>query len=179
MTESSVTPVIALIVAVAENGVIGRNGTMPWRIPSDMRAFRRITLDKPVIMGRKTFASLTKPLDGRDNIVLTRYRDFAPQGAIAVESPKQALTVAAACAQARGAEEIMVIGGADVYAAFMAEAHRIYLTRVHAQPDGDVYFPKLDLGEWHETALTRHPRQASDEFDYTTSILERKVSGLA
>jgi dihydrofolate reductase len=178
VTEST-TPIISLVVAVAENGVIGRNGAMPWRIPSELRGFRRITLDKPVIMGRKTFAALPKPLDKRDNIVLTRHRDFAPQGAIAVESPKQALKVAAGCAQARAAEEIMVIGGADIFAAFMADAQRIYLTRVHASPEGDIYFPKIDLGEWQETGRVRHPREASDEFDYTTSVLERKVAGIA
>lgn len=171
----SASPIVALIVAIAENGIIGRNGGMPWRIPSDMRAFRRMTLGKPVIMGRKTFASLKKPLDGRDNIVLTRHRDFAPQGAIAVDGVKQALKIAGDCAEARGANEIMVIGGADIYAAFMPHAQRIYLTRVHATPDGDVCFPKLDLGEWTETGRSYHPREERDEFDYTASVLDRRV----
>jgi dihydrofolate reductase len=170
----SVDPIIALIAAVAENGVIGKDGAMPWRIPSEMRSFRRITLGKPVIMGRKTFASLKKPLDDRDNIVLTRHRDFAPQGAIAVESVKQALKVATDCARARAVEEIMVIGGADIYTALLPFAARIYLTRVHAAPEGDVHFPKIDPGAWTEIESAHHPREGADAFDYTATILERR-----
>ena len=111
---------VALVVAMAEDRVIGRGGKLPWRIPSEMQHFRRITMGKPVIMGRKTFSSLKKPLQGRENIVLTQNRDFAPKGAIAVESVEQALKIARDCAAARSAEEIAVIGGAEIYELFFA-----------------------------------------------------------
>ena len=166
-------PIVALVVAVAENGVIGRAGRLPWRIPSEMQHFRSVTLDKPVIMGRKTFASLTKPLAKRDNIVLTRNREYAPQGAIAVESVEQALKVAGDCALARAAKEIMVIGGAAIYAALLPRAERIYFTRVHARPDGDVGFPELAPEIWREVSSERRPRGEKDEFDYTISVFER------
>ncbi len=166
-------PVIALIAAVAENGVIGRNGRLPWRIPSEWRHFKKTTLDKPVIMGRKTFDSLKKPLEGRDDIVLTGNREYAPIGAIAVESLEQALKVAQDCAEARSAREIMVIGGATIYKQLLPQAGRLYLTRVHAEPEGDVHFPEIDLGEWTETSRTYHPREDGDEHDYTVFVYER------
>jgi dihydrofolate reductase len=170
---SKMDPEIALVVAVAENGVIGRDGGLPWRIPSEMRHFRQLTLDKPVIMGRKTFASLKKPLQERDNIVLTHNRGYAPQGAIAVESVEQALKVAADCAFARAAKEVMVIGGAQIYAAMMPHASRIYLTRVHASPDGQIKFPELGPGEWREVSTKPQQSAENDEFNYTISIFER------
>ncbi|WP_245297127.1 MULTISPECIES: dihydrofolate reductase [Rhodomicrobium] len=170
---SAMDPIVAFVVAIGENGVIGRAGGLPWHLPSEMAHFRSITMNKPVIMGRKTFSSLKKPLQKRDNIVLTHNRDFAPRGAIAVESVDQALRVARDCALARAAKEVMVIGGAEIYAALMAEAKRIYLTRVHAAPDGDVRFPEIDLNGWRETASKRHSRSGEDEFDYTISVWER------
>jgi dihydrofolate reductase len=166
-------PIVALIAAVAENGVIGNQGRMPWRIPSELRHFRRRTMGKPLIMGRKTFAAFTKPLDGRDNIVLTHNRDYAPKGAIAVESIEQALKIATDCAVARAAEEIMVIGGAEVYSLMLPQAHRLYLTRVHAEPEGDVHFPQFDLSSWNEVETSYHPRADKDEHDYTITVLER------
>lgn len=170
---SGMDPIVAFVVAIAENGVIGRDGGLPWRIPSEMKHFRKLTLNKPVIMGRRTFNSLKQPLQKRDNIVLTRNRDFAPKGAIAVESIEQALRVARDCALARAAKEVMVIGGADVYAALLDEARRIYLTRVHASPEGDVHFPEFDMHAWREASSQRHARSGEDEFDYTVSVLER------
>jgi dihydrofolate reductase len=168
-----IDPIVALVVAVAENGVIGRDGRLPWRLPSEMRHFRNVTMDKPVIMGRRTFVSLKKPLAKRDNIVLTHNREYAPQGAIAVESVEQALKVASDCAMARAAKEMMVVGGAEVYAALLPKAERIYFTRVHAKPEGDVRFPELDLGVWREVSSEHHPRGEKDEFDYTISVFER------
>ncbi len=174
----TVDPVVALVVAVAENGVIGRGGEMAWWIPSELRHFRRLTMGKPVVMGRRTFASLKKPLDGRDNIVITRNRDFAPKGAIAVESVEQALKVAADCALARASNEIMVIGGAEIYTQLMPHAKRIYLTRVHAEPEGDIRFPDFDAGNWREVESVYHPREADDQHDYTLLRLERNSDGL-
>ena len=165
-------PIVALVVAVAENGVIGRAGRLPWRIPSEMDHFRCVTLDKPVIMGRKTYVSLKKPLVRRDNIVLTHNREYAPQGAIAVDSVEQALRVARDCAMARAAKEIMVIGGAAIYAAMLPRASRIYFTRVHAKPDGDTRFLELDAAIWREVSSEHHPRGEKDEFDYTISVFE-------
>jgi len=170
---SGMDPLVALVVAVAENGVIGRDGRLPWRIPSEMEHFRCVTLDKPVIMGRRTFVSLKQPLAQRDNIVLTHNREYAPQGAIAVESVEQALKVAGDCAMARAAKEIMVIGGAAVYAALLPRAARVYLTRVHAKPEGDLSFPELDPAKWYEVSSERRGAGARDEFDYTISVFER------
>jgi dihydrofolate reductase len=170
---SGIDPLVALVVAVAENGVIGRDGRLPWRIPSEMEHFRRVTLDKPVIMGRRTFASLKQPLAQRDNIVLTHNREYAPQGAIAVESVEQALKVAGDCAMARAAKEIMVIGGSAVYAALLPRASRVYLTRVHTKPAGDVSFPELDPAKWCEVSSEHQAADARDEFDYTISVFER------
>jgi dihydrofolate reductase len=170
---SGLDPIVALVVAVAENGVIGREGKLPWRIPSELEHFKRVTLDKPVIMGRRTFVSLKQPLAKRDNIVLTRNREYAPQGAIAVESIEQALKVAGDCAMARAAKEIMVIGGAAVYAALLPRASRVYLTRVHAEPDGDLSFPDLDPAKWREVSSEHQAAGARDEFDYTISVFER------
>jgi dihydrofolate reductase len=171
---AGIDPPVALVVAVAENGVIGKDGGLPWRIPSEMRHFRQLTMDKPVIMGRRTFASLKKPLEGRDNIVLTHNREYAPQGAIAVESVEQALNVANGCALARAAKEIMVIGGAEIYAAMLPHARRLHLTRVHAKPDGGVHFPDFDLSEWREVSSQYHQRGEKDEFDYTICLFERQ-----
>lgn len=166
-------PVIAIVAAVAENGVIGRNGRLPWRIPSEMRHFRRITMGKPVIMGRKTFASLKKPLEGRDNIVLTRQEDFQVQGGIVAATVEDALRIARDHCRKRGVDEAMVIGGADVYAAILPYAERFYLTRVHARPEGSVYFPEGALEGWSEMERVHHPAERGDEFAYTMSRLSR------
>lgn len=166
-------PSTALAVAVAENNVIGRNGRLPWRIPSELRHFRRITMGKPLIMGRKTFASLKGPLDGRDNIVVTRDPDFAAEGALRAATLDEALQLARKLAEMRSANEIVVIGGAQIYEATLANAERIYLTRIHGAPEGDTYFPALDAAKWRETeAITCEPGP-NDEFGYTLSILDR------
>lgn len=165
---------IALVAAVAENGIIGRNGRLPWRLPSEMQHFRRVTMGKPIIMGRKTFVSLKKPLDGRDNIVLTRSRDFALKGAISVESVEQALKVAQDCASARSATEMMVIGGAEIYASFLPHADKIYLTRIHAEPEGDIRFPQIDIQDWIESESTFHKHEINDDYDYTIVTLKRR-----
>jgi dihydrofolate reductase len=166
-------PAIALVAAVAENGVIGAGGHLPWRIPSELRHFRKITMGKPVIMGRKTFASLGKPLAGRDNIVLTRDGGFLAEGAQIARTAQAALDLARQCAKRRGAREIMVIGGAKIYAALMPLASRIYLTRVHASPEGDVRFPAIEASQWQEVWREDRPKAAGDEHGYTLLILER------
>ncbi len=164
---------ISLIVAVAENGVIGRGGALPWRLSSDLKTFRRLTMGKPIIMGRKTFQSLGKPLDGRDNIVLSSDPSFEPKGVSVVDSLAGALTLARILAATRGADEIMIIGGADVFREALALADRIYWTEVKAAPEGDVYFPAPDMSEWSEVSREDLPRGPKDDHDAILKVLER------
>lgn len=166
---------ICFVVAVGENGVIGSGGTLPWRLPSDLRLFRRLTLGKPVIMGRKTYVSIGKPLDGRDNIVLTRDPSFKAEGVVAVPSIDVALERARELATARNADEIAVIGGAEIFLALLPYADRIYLTRVHAAPPGDTYLPDLDAAIWRETAREKLERGLKDQYDATLVVLDRAV----
>ena len=166
--------IISLIVAVAENGVIGAKGGLPWRLSSDLKTFRRLTLGKPIIMGRRTFQSIGKPLDGRDNIVVTRDPFFEAAGVSTCASVSEALTLARVLATTRGADEIMIIGGADLYAATLEIADRIYLTRVHAEPEGDRHFPELNANDWLETAREDLPRTERDQFGATLLTYERK-----
>jgi dihydrofolate reductase len=165
-------PTIALIVAIAENGVIGRDGDLPWRLSSDLKRFRSLTMGRPVIMGRKTFASLRRPLDGRDNIVVTRDAGFAAEGAIVVHSLAEALAHAEGCARQRGVDDIFVIGGAAIFRDALPLAKRIYLTRVHAAPQGDVIFPDVDWTAWRITHTEFHPDGPKDAFPFTFSVLE-------
>jgi len=165
---------ISLIVAVAENGVIGANGALPWRLSADLKTFRRLTLGKPIIMGRRTFQSLKKALDGRDNIVVSRDPYFEAAGASVVESVSDALTLARTLAITRGGDEIMVIGGAEVFRAALPVADRIYWTEVHAGPEGDVFFPEIDLSEWTEVAREALAPSEKDDVTATLKTLERK-----
>lgn len=164
---------VSFIVAVAQNGVIGRAGTLPWRLSSDLKLFRRLTMGKPLIMGRKTWDSLGRPLDGRDNIVVTRDSTFKAQGALVVATPDAALALAQDCAARRGVGEIMVIGGAGIFRDLLADADRIYWTDVHASPSGDVSFPPFDVAAWREISLEELPRGDKDEFAATLRVLER------
>ncbi len=164
---------ISFIVAAADNGVIGRNGALPWRLSSDLKYFRRLTLGKPVIMGRKTFASIGKPLDGRDNIVLTRQPDFGREGVHVAATPEAALDLARRLAQARGADEIQVIGGAEVYRLMLPWADRLYLTRVHASPEGDTTF-EVDSAQWIEVERNEMQRTEKDAHAATYLILDRR-----
>jgi len=144
---------ISLILARADNGVIGANGALPWRLPDDMRRFKALTMGKPCIMGRKTWDSLPKkPLPGRTNIVVTRDPAFAAAGAVAAHSFEEALGEA----QKENPAEIMVIGGADIFAAALPLASRIYLTEIHAAPAGDVHFASFAPQQWRETARDDH-----------------------
>jgi dihydrofolate reductase len=165
---------ITLVVAVAENGVIGRGGGLPWRLSSDLKAFRRLTMGKPLIMGRRTFQSLKKPLDGRDNIVVSRDEGFRPDGAIVVPSFPEALAQAERCARNRGVNEVMVIGGADIFAASFPLAGRIYKTEVHGRPEGDTLMPNVDWTRWREVSREALPRGECDDFGATLVLLEKK-----
>jgi dihydrofolate reductase len=169
--------IITLVVAVADNRVIGRDGGLPWRLSSDLKTFRRLTMGKPLIMGRRTFQSLKKPLDGRDNIVVTRDEGFRPAGAIVAASFPAALAQAERCARERGVDEVMVIGGADIFAEALPIAGRIYKTEVHGSPEGDTLMPKVDWGRWQEVSREALPRGERDDFDATLLLLERKPRG--
>lgn len=153
--------------------MIGRDGAIPWRVPSDLKVFRRLTIGKPVIMGRKTFASIGKPLDGRDNIVVTRNADFSVTGVERAGSIAEALEIARARAAVRGVDEIAVIGGAEIFAAILPMAGRIYLTRIHARPAGDTFFPDPDPTDWREVSRTPIEPDARDTAAATLHTYER------
>jgi len=141
--------VIVFHLARAENGVIGRDGALPWRIPADLKRFKAMTLGKPMVMGRKTFESFPSPLPGRRHIVLTRDREWRAEGAEVTHTPDEALALA-------GAGEVAVIGGAEVFALFLSRADRIALTEVHGTPQGDTIVPPFPAAEWQETAREDH-----------------------
>lgn len=168
------TPEIVLVLAVAENGVIGRNNAIPWRLKADMQRFRALTMDKPVVMGRKTFLSLKRPLPGRTNIVMTRDPNFSAPGAVVTTSLASALDVARGDALRRSASEIAVIGGADIYAQWLDRADRLEITEVHAQPDGDTRFAPPDPAIWQETVRERHVATAGDSADYSYVTWRRR-----
>ncbi|MBI3705810.1 MAG: dihydrofolate reductase [Rhizobiales bacterium] len=154
---------IVLVAAIGENNIIGRDGQLPWRLKSDLRHFRTLTLDKPVIMGRKTFQSIGKALDRRTNIVITRDANFAAPGAVTAPSFAAALDLARQDAAARGADEIMIIGGSDVFAAALPLADRLEITHVHASPAGDVKFPPIDPKVWREVSRSENNAGPQDD----------------
>ena len=147
---------LVLVVARARNGVIGNAGALPWHLPADLRHFKRLTVDKPVIMGRRTFESIGKPLPGRHNIVLTRDSRWQAEGVTIVANFAEAIAAAGLNPQSR-ADTIMVIGGAQIYAEALPSATRIELTEVDAAPEGDTILPPFDALRWRETAREDHP----------------------
>ncbi|MGD9386631.1 MAG: dihydrofolate reductase [Gammaproteobacteria bacterium] len=162
-------PEISLVVAVADNGVIGAQGGMPWHLPADLQHFKRLTYGKPVLMGRLTWDSIGKALPGRRNLVLTTDPEWHAEGAERVASLDQAL----ALAEADRAAELMVIGGAAVYRLALPQAARIYLTRIHATPEGDTHFPAIEDSAWDEVACRERPADAHNPCDLTFFTLER------
>jgi dihydrofolate reductase len=165
---------IVLVAAVGENNVIGRGGQLPWKIKSDLRHFRALTLDRPVIMGRKTFVSIGKPLDRRSNIVVTRDPNFSAPGVETAPSLQTALSLARADAKKRGVNEIMIIGGADIFAAAMPLADRLEITHVHAGPEGDVYFPVIDPKHWYEEKRENRAAGPDDSASYAVASYLRR-----
>jgi dihydrofolate reductase len=167
-------PILALVLARARNGVIGKEGGLPWRLKTDLALFKATTLFKPVIMGRKTWDSLPKkPLPGRLNIVLSRDGSFEPPQALVCESFDDALQIAREHAADDGAEEVCVIGGAGVFEAAMPKARRLYLTEVQADVEGDVTFPVFDETAWREVRREEHPAREEDEYPFVFRVLER------
>lgn len=159
---------LALVVAVAENDVIGVDGGLAWKISDDLKWFKSVTMGKPIIMGRKTFDSIGRALPGRDNIVVTRASDFAAEGVFVVRSLEAATRLGRECAETGGANEVCVIGGAEIYAQMIDQADRIYLSEVDAKVAGDAYFPAYDSARWvrtHHSSCAQGPKnQYSCEF---------------
>jgi dihydrofolate reductase len=165
---------IVLIVAVADNGVIGANGAIPWRLKSDMQRLKAMTMGKPVVMGRKTFVSLRRPLQGRTNIVVTRDGNFRAPGAVVTTSSKEARAIAEADALRRSKCEIAVIGGAEIYAQWMDVADRLEVTEVHARPEGDTYLAEIDRANWEEIARVRNPATSDNSADFSYVTYRRR-----
>jgi len=173
-TALSLQPIsLVLIAAVAENGVIGRDNRLPWRLKSDMVHFRRVTMGKPVIMGRKTFQSLMQPLKGRTMIVVSRDRAFTAPGAIVAFGLDAALAAARGDALRRGADAILVAGGGDIYAQTMPLADRLLVTRIHEQCEGDAVFPAIDAGRWREAERSEQKAGPKDAADFAFLRFER------
>ena len=154
---------LVLVAAVADNGVIGRDNALPFRQSSDLKRFKALTMGKPVLMGRKTFLSIGKPLPGRTNIVVSRNSGFAAAGVVAASDLDLALSAARGDALRRGAGEIAVIGGADIFSLLMPLADRLEITHVHSQPDGDTHFPPIDASQWRAVAKSELPAGPRDE----------------
>jgi dihydrofolate reductase len=165
---------VSIVVAMTPDRVIGKDGTLPWRLPADLKHFRRLTLGHPVVMGRKTFESIGKPLDGRTNIVMTRRAAWEAPGCLVASTLDQALELATQ--HAAPTREVMILGGAAVYALFLPHADRMYVTWVDARVQGDTFFPRYDVAEWRESAREDHTADERNPHAYSFRVLER-VSG--
>ena len=160
---------ISLVVAAARNKVIGREGGLPWRMPADLRHFKQLTMGHHVVMGRTTHTSIGRPLPGRVNVVLSRDPQLALEGCIVVESFDDAVAVA----RAAGEQELFVIGGAQIYALALSHAHRIHLTRIEADCEGDTHAPDFEQLGWREVQRREHPADEANPHPYTFCVLER------
>ena len=165
---------IAMIAAVAENRVIGSQQAIPWRIPSDFAYFKRTTLGKPIVMGRKQYETVGRPLPGRTNIVVTRQTGYQREGVLVFNDIELALGKAQEIAQADGVDEIMIIGGGDLYAQLMGRADRLYISHIDISPTGDVLFPAIDCTEWAVVDVPEVAPNPKDEASYRVKVYERR-----
>jgi dihydrofolate reductase len=163
-------PFISLVVAMARNRVIGRNNALPWRLSEDLKRFKATTLGKPILMGRKTFESIGKPLPGRRNIVLTRDPAWRAEGVDVVRTVEEALQLT------RESPELAVIGGAEIYRLTLPYADRVYLTRVEADVPGDTLFPELDVAQWSQAQAGTHPADERNQYPATFLVLDRHAT---
>lgn len=168
--QTTAHPTLSAIVAMAEDGLIGKNNQLPWHLPADLQHFKSITTGHPILMGRKTYESIGRPLPNRMNIILTRSPSFAAPGCVVVTSIEDALRYAAL----QHKQEIFIIGGADLYKQLLPRIQRIYLTQVHHHFSGDVYFPVLNKNEWKEIECIHHAADEKNAYDYSFLILERR-----
>ena len=167
-------PELVAVAAVARNGVIGADNGLPWRVSSDLKHFKALTMGKPLILGRRTFESLRRPLPGREIIVVTRDPRFSPAGVQIAHSPLEALAVARQLAKTLAVDEIVVGGGAEIFRALMDETQRIELTEIALEPEGDAFFPSLDMAQWREIKRETRPRGEKDEANFAFVTLSRK-----
>ena len=165
---------LALIAAYSQNRVVGYDNKLPWHLPEDLQYFKRCTTGKAIIMGRKTFESIGRPLPNRTNIVISRNPDFSPEGVKVVSSLDSAIELAKAVNEVNGIEEIMVIGGATIYELALPLADRLYLTHVHARIEGDAYFPQVDFSKWHEVQRADYSASDSNPYDYSFVVYEKE-----
>jgi dihydrofolate reductase len=163
-----------LVAALGENGVIGRDNQLPWRLKSDLQYFKRVTMGKPIVMGRKTYLSIGKPLPGRTNIVVTRDPSFSAPGVVTAHSIGEAMTLAREDARHRGADAIAVIGGTEIFRQTIATADRLVLTRVHMSPPGESVFPDIDPDQWREIERSEQPQGEGDDCGFTYLTYIRK-----
>ncbi len=159
---------ISIIAAMGKNKVIGKGNALPWKLPADMEHFKTLTKGKPIIMGRKTFESVGKPLPDRTNIIITRDQNYKDEGCIVAYSTEEALKAA------ENSEEVMICGGAQIYKEFLPKADKMYLTLIDADFEGDAYFPEYNPEEWEETSYEEHERDAENQYNYTFLVLRRK-----
>lgn len=167
------TPPLVIVAALADNRAIGRGNQLIWRLKTDLRRFREITMGRPLILGRKTFESIGKPLPGRHSVVVTRDQGWRHEGVSVAASLPDALALGRELAKRHGADSVVIGGGADIYRQALPEAEAMRLTFVHAQPEGDAFFPAFDRSEWIETARLPHPAGPDDEHPFTFVDLKR------
>lgn len=165
---------LSAIVAMAQNRVIGINNSLPWYLPNDLKYFKAVTMGKPVIMGRKTFESIGKPLPGRPNIVISTNPDYSAEGISVVTSVAAARELAGNILAIDGGSEAMVIGGEQIYRLFMDSLDRLYLTEVMAEVDGDAWFPEFDEAQWSESSCHKYEAEGPNPYDYQIRILDHK-----
>ena len=167
---------IALIVAASQNNVIGLDNQLPWHLPEDLKYFKAVTMGKPILMGRKTYDSIGRPLPGRDNIVLTRDTNWTADGVEVVNDLDAAIAASEKACKAAGADELMIIGGEQIYRKFLPLANKLYLTKVEAEVEGDAYFPAIDSNQWRQVA-EKIPEKVGN-YSYRFVVLER-IAGLS
>ena len=164
---------VALIAAFAQNRVVGIDNTLPWHLPEDLKYFKRTTSGKAIIMGRKTYESIGRPLPNRTNIVVSRNPEFKAEGVVTVFTLEEAITHAESVNHINGVDEVMIIGGAAIYEASLPMADRLYLTHVHANVKGDAYFPEVDLTAWNEVGREDFEKDDSNPFDYSFAVYDK------
>lgn len=164
--------IISLVVAASENNVIGKNNELVWRLPNDMKFFKNTTWGMPVVMGRKTYESLGKALPGRTNIVITRNDSFTAADVTVAHNLKEAVEKAADT----DAKEVFIIGGGEIYRQALPQAHKLFLTRVHANVEGDTFFPEFDLNEWEKKSELNFTADEKHAYDYSLQVWERRLS---
>ncbi len=163
----------AIIVAAAQNRVIGINNKLPWYLPEDLKYFKHVTMGKPIIMGRKTWESIGRPLPGRTNIVLTQNADYSAEGAKVVNTWSEAVGIAEAVGEIDGVDEVMVIGGAGIYEMCLNEVNRLYYTKVHAEVAGDAWFPEVDWDQWQLVGSEDYKASGNNPYDYSFCVYDR------